>query len=241
MSGHANRSGASRAGVARTPTLLSRHVGKPQPTRRVVTGRRDCITGEYPSGKAQMGYRMVAYEGLLARDYIVLIEDDPCVVSYQEEPAPFRWFDGAEWRLHRPDFAVRYDDGSKVCAQVKPARRVASLGGIGAFGLLAAAAKANGYDRFELWTELTMDAVRLANAALVASERTFLVDEVELHTMRVTVDRFGGDARIVDLRLASGLGDRSFRAVLALVARGELAPVDPFRLLDDHALVRVPA
>ncbi len=75
-------------------TLRSRHVGKPNPSRRIVTGRRDCITGEIPSGKPGMGHRMVAYEGLLARDFILLLEQDDAVLRYQEEPVPFRWHDG---------------------------------------------------------------------------------------------------------------------------------------------------
>ena len=91
-------------------TLRSRHVGKPSPSRPIVTGRRDCITGEVPSGKAGMGYRMVAYEGLLARDFILILEQDDAVLRYQEEPAPFRWHDGVRWRRYTADFAVEIDD-----------------------------------------------------------------------------------------------------------------------------------
>jgi len=75
------------------PTLRSRHVGKPTPSRRIVTGRRDCITGEVPSGKAGMGYRMVAYEGLLARDFILILEQDDAVLRHQKQHAPLRWHD----------------------------------------------------------------------------------------------------------------------------------------------------
>ncbi len=222
-------------------TLRSRHVGKPSPSRPVVTGRRDCITGEVPSGKAGMGYRMVAYEGLLARDFILILEQDDAVLRYQEEPAPFRWHDGVRWRSYTADFAVEIDDGRRVAVEVKPRTRVIRLGWDGIRHRIEAGARAAGYDGFELWTEVEIDALRVANAALVASERTFVADEAEQHTMRVVLDRFGGQGLVRDLRAASGLQARAFRAVVALVARGEAELADPGRPFDDHAMIRRPA
>ncbi|MFC6789994.1 Tn7 transposase TnsA N-terminal domain-containing protein [Methylobacterium komagatae] len=130
-------------------TLRSRHVGKPSPSRPVVTGRRDCITGEVPSGKAGMGYRMVAYEGLLARDFILILEQDDAVLRYQEEPAPFRWHDGVRWRSYTADFAVEIDDGRRVAVEVKPRKRVIRLGWDGFRPRIEAGARAAGYDGFE--------------------------------------------------------------------------------------------
>jgi len=219
-------------------TLRSRHVGKPNPSRRIVTGRRYCITGEIPSGKPGMGHRMVAYEGLLARDFILLLEQDDAVLRYQEEPVPFRWHDGVRWHTYTPDFAVEIDDGRRLCVEVKPLKRVIRLGWDEIRPRLAAGAIAAGYHGFELWTEVEIDALRVANAALVASERSFVVDEAEQHTIRVVLDRFGGEARVRELRAASGLGTRAFRAVVALVARGEAELTEPGRPFDDHALVR---
>ncbi|AYO83178.1 hypothetical protein ABID82_003314 [Methylobacterium sp. PvP062] len=223
------------------PTLRSRHVGKPTPSRRIVTGRRDCITGEVPSGKVGMGYRMVAYEGLLARDFILILEQDDAVLRYQEEPVPFRWHDGVRWRRYTPDFAVEIDDGRRISVEVKPRKRVIRLGWDGIRPRIEAGARAAGYDGFELWTEAEIDALRVANAALLASERTFVVDEAEQHTMRVVLDRCGGQGRVRELRAASGLQDRAFRAVVALVARGEAELADPGRPFDDHAVIRRPA
>lgn len=219
-------------------TLRSRHVGKPSLSRPIVTGRRDCITGEVPSGKVGMGYRMVAYEGLLARDFILILEQDDAVLRYQEEPVPFRWHDGVRWRRYTPDFAVEIDDGRRISVEVKPRKRVIRLGWDGIRPRIEAGARAAGYDGFELWTEVEIDALRVANAALVASERSFVVDEAEQHTIRVVLDRFGGEARVRELRAASGLGTRAFRAVVALVARGEAELTEPGRPFDDHALVR---
>ena len=218
--------------------LRSRHVGKPSPSRRVVTGRRDCITGEFPSGKPGMGSRMVAYEGLLARDFILLLEQDDAVLRYQEEPTAFRWHDGARGRSYTPDFAVEIDDGRRIAVEVKPLKRVVRLGWDRIRPRIEAGARAAGYDGFELWTEIEIGALRVANAALIASERSFVVDEAEQHTMRIVLDRFGGQARVRELRAASGLRARAFRAVVALIARGEAELVEPGRPFDDHAVIR---
>ena len=217
--------------------VRSRHVGKPTGTRKVVTGRRDLITGEYPSGKPAMGYRMVAYEGLLSRDFIVLVENDPRVVSYQEEPDAFPWFDGECWHSYTPDFAVTLDDGRRICVEIKPFRRLAKLPRGFRRGVEAGAMD-QGYDAFEIWTDREIGGLALANASLVASERTFIVDEAELHRMRVTVDALGGRSTIRDLRIRSGLGTRAFRAAIALVARRELVAEDHMRPLDDNAVLR---
>lgn len=217
--------------------VRSRHVGKPTGTRKVVTGRRDIITGEYPSGKPAMGYRMVAYEGMLSRDFIVLIENDPRVVSYQEEPEPFPWFDGLKWHSYTPDFSVLLDDGRRICVEIKPYRRLRKLPAGFRDGATAGALD-NGYDAFEIWTDREIGGLAVANASLIASERTFIVDDHELHAMRVAVDSLGGKATIRDLRIRSDLGQRAFRAAIALVARRELVAEDEARPLDDNAVLR---
>lgn len=220
------------------PRVHSRHVGKPDPSRKLVTGRRDVITGEVPSGKAAMAYRMVAYEGLLSRDFILLLEGDEAVVRYQEEPPWFRWHDGIRWRRYTADFATEMDDGRKIAVEVKPIKRVIARGWDAIRPRVEAGARAAGYDGLELWTEREIDALRVANAGLIASERSFVVDEAEQHAMRVTLDRLGGQAQVRDLRATSGLGGRAFRAVVGLVARGEAALADPGRPFDDHAVIR---
>jgi hypothetical protein len=187
-----------------------------------------------------MGYRMVAYEGLLARDFIVLLEQDDTVLRYQEEPPAFRWQDGIWRRSYTPDFAVELDDGRRICVEVKPLKKVAKLGWDEIRPLVEDGARAAGFDSLELWTEIEIGALEVANAALIASERSFVVDETERHTMLVVLDRFGGQGRVRELRAASGLGARAYRAVVAIVARGEAELADPRKPFDDHALVRRP-
>ncbi|WP_292495333.1 hypothetical protein [Methylobacterium sp.] len=181
---------------------------------------------------------MVAYEGLLARDFIILLEQDDSVLRYQEEPTAFWWHDGFRRRSYTPDFAVDLDDGRSICVEVKPLKKVVKLGWDEFRPLIEVGARAAGYDSFELWTEIEIDALGVANAALIASERSFVVDETEQHTMRMVLDRFGGLGRVRELRAASSLGARAFRAIVSLVARGEAELADLGRPFDDYALIR---
>lgn len=218
-----------------------RHVGRPEPSRPLATGRRDCFTGEFPSGKPAMDYRMVAYEGLLVREFMALLEADGNVPSYREAPEEFRWFDGLRRRGCRCHVAVSLADGRAVAVLVHHADYVDKKGLRSLLPFIADGAAEAGYDDLELWTECEIHAGNaLANAFLVASENSFVVDEEPLHMMRATVDRLGGRARVRDLRLSSGLGERAFRAVVKLVALGDLVPVDPAAILDDFAFVKVP-
>lgn len=217
--------------------VVSRHVGKPSPSRKIITGRRDCITGVFPSSKPKMGHRMVAYEGMLARDFIALIDCDPFVESYQEEPASFPWTDGIDWRTYTPDFSVTLIDGRKICVEVKPHRRVLKFPPSFFMGISEASLGA-GYSAFEVWTDRMMGAVAVANAGLLASERTFITNDSELFTIRRATDRVDSLVTIRELRRISGLGRRAYRAVIGLIARGELLPVHPHVPLDDQALLR---
>jgi hypothetical protein len=184
-----------------------------------------------------MGFRMVAYEGILARDFLVLIDSDPFVETYQEEPPSFPWTDGIDWHSYTPDFAVNLIDGRSICVEVKPIRKALRLPESFFSGVRKAALGA-GYSAFEVWTERQMSGLAIANASLLASEHSFVVDETELHLVRRAVDSFDGLITIRELRRLSGLGRRAYRAIIGLIARRELLPVNSDVPLDDHALLR---
>lgn len=80
----------------------SREVVKPS-TRRYV--------GRYSSVK---NGRMIHWESKLERDQIVLLEIDPDVIAYAEQPTPFRYQADGKQRKYTPDFLVRSHDGDLV-------------------------------------------------------------------------------------------------------------------------------
>ena len=57
--------------------------------------------GKFPSIKLN---RMVGYESLIERDFIYLLDFDPSVTAYQEQPITIRYQDDGKRRRYTPDF-----------------------------------------------------------------------------------------------------------------------------------------
>ncbi|HEX8138918.1 MAG TPA: TnsA endonuclease N-terminal domain-containing protein [Pyrinomonadaceae bacterium] len=74
------------------------------------------VIGKFPSIK--MG-RLIGWESQIERDYIYLLEFDPAIVSYAEQPLRISYhLDGKE-RHYTPDFLVKRADKSLI-VEVKP-------------------------------------------------------------------------------------------------------------------------
>lgn len=84
--------------------------------RKVVTRRGRRFRGYFPSRKL---HRMVAWESLLERDAILLLEVSPGVVSFQEQPTVIQYFDGQDLCDYYPDFEVVLADGALFHLEVK--------------------------------------------------------------------------------------------------------------------------
>jgi hypothetical protein len=62
---------------------------------------------------------MVAWESLLERDAILLIEFSPGVLSYQEQPTLVQYADGTRIRDYYPDFELELINGKRIHVEVK--------------------------------------------------------------------------------------------------------------------------
>ncbi|POA96898.1 hypothetical protein C2134_20350 [Chromobacterium sinusclupearum] len=85
--------------------------------RRVVTRRGRHIRGYFPSKKMK---RMVAWESLLERDALLLLELSPGVVAYQEQPEKLAYWDGDAMRAHIPDLWASLHDERTLFIEIKP-------------------------------------------------------------------------------------------------------------------------
>ena len=85
--------------------------------RKVVTRRGRRIRGYFPSHKCG---RMIAWESLLERDAILLLEFSPGVVSYRHQPAVIDYSDGEQMRKYYPDFEAILVSGEVVHLEIKP-------------------------------------------------------------------------------------------------------------------------
>jgi hypothetical protein len=69
--------------------------------------------------------RMVAWESLLERDALLLLELSPGVVAYQEQPEEIRYWDGEAIRSYVPDLLVTLHDEHMVLIEIKPRAELA--------------------------------------------------------------------------------------------------------------------
>jgi hypothetical protein len=79
------------------------------------------IVGSVPSRK--LG-RMIHYESLIERAYIYLLEYDPLVVSYEEQPCTIAYRTEGKERSYTPDFAVHWQDHQQSLVECKPTSKV---------------------------------------------------------------------------------------------------------------------
>ena len=92
-------------------------------SRRVVTRSRFRPTGKYPSWKME---RMLQWESMNELHAFRLLDCDPRVTVFTEQPCEIIYVDGTETRRHYPDIYVEID-GSQELWEVK-AEREASRG-----------------------------------------------------------------------------------------------------------------
>ncbi|MVT52592.1 hypothetical protein GPL17_19100 [Bradyrhizobium yuanmingense] len=217
----------------------ARFMGRSVATRKVVTYRRDNFTGFVPSRK---NGRVIQYESLLERDYIQLLEADPGVVAYSEQPTPLKWSDGVSSYETTFDFCVVSNLSGKYLSEVKPLSKVIKHRLHVQYGYAREAAKEQGYDDLELWTEREIRAFpRLSSAELVVSgETSFEAMDAQLALLSAigSIRRLSDCATIRELRAASNLGAVAYWEIIRMVARGQLIPVDKAALLDDRAVLR---
>jgi hypothetical protein len=215
-------------------------MGRSIASRKVVTYRSGHFTGFVPSSKNS---RMIQYESILERDYIQLVESDRDVVGYSEQPTPLDWSNGVEFFETTFDFRVERTDGRTYLVEVKPLSKVIKYRLDLLYGFARAAAKAKGYDDFELWTDRELKALpRLGNAELLVSSLTTFEDQATMLAIHSAVSEIGkcsDRATIRELRSVSNLGAEGYWAVVRLVARGQLIPLDPLAPLDDAAVLLI--
>ncbi|RQH12666.1 TnsA endonuclease N-terminal domain-containing protein [Bradyrhizobium sp. RP6] len=214
------------------------HIGRSDASRKVVTYRSGHFTGFVPSRKNK---DMVQYESILERDYIQLLESDPDVLKYSEQPKALRWSDGVQNYKTTFDFVVTRRDGTKYLVEVKPLAKVIKYKLNELYGYARAAAIAKGYSDLELWTDREIRAMpRLGNAELIVSSETGFREqafELALFTAIASMRRHADRATIRELRAASKLGTAAYWQIIRMVARGQLIPADATAPLDDRAIL----
>ena len=191
------------------------------------------FSGYFPSAKSE---RPVAYFNLIERDFIVLLEDDPAVKTYDEAPKPLKWSKGGQKFETAFEFSYRLSGERRILAAVKSSATVKKFELAELYCAARASARKKGYSDLKLFTEHEIRAMpRLANAEMKVFQQTPGDHGAHYRAVRSALRMGGGRMSLGCLRQRCGLGANAYRAIVWLVAEGTLAAADPDVLLDDDA------
>lgn len=91
-------------------------------SRNVISPSGGIMRAKFPSHK---NGRLIHCEGLLELDAAYLLEINPAVAGFREQPAAHHYPDGNRTRRYTPDFEVTLTSGEVVLVEVKPRRSLA--------------------------------------------------------------------------------------------------------------------
>jgi len=184
---------ADQVGAIKISASLSgiRSIRFPEPgqmrSRRVVSRSNARSAGKYPSWK--MG-RMMHWESSNELNAFRLLDCDPNVISYNEQPCQITYImDGVE-RIHYPDILVK-TGGTKQLWEVKPRFEAQESEGIARTALLSRALPKWGYEYRMVFAEDLAIQPRLSNANLLLRFGTRAIDDRECEEIRRAVKQRG--------------------------------------------------
>lgn len=198
----------TRGAVKRTPHVRA---------RKVISRSRGRVTGKFASMKMRA---TIYWESQLERDAIVLMEVDPAVLAYYEQPFTLEYRHEGEIHNYTPDLQVEFNDRKQII-EVKPDEEADSPVNKGRFALLAKQFRKHGYVYRVLPEREIRSQPRLDNAKLLLRYRRVAVSDVAREHLRrplaahhkLTIKWFTNSP-------GSGIG---FPEIASLICRGYLA------------------
>lgn len=149
--------------------------------RNVISRSRTRGTGMYPSWK--MG-RMVHWESPNELNAFRLLDADPTIRSFQEQPLAIRFELQGETHLHYPDLLIEWRDGRRALWEIKPTRKAMRPQTTARTRYLQAALPSVGFQyRMVLAEELRREP-RLSNALTLLKYGRMPIGEVERECVR---------------------------------------------------------
>jgi len=213
--------------------------GEPADGRRVVSGRRGTFTGYVPSAKGGNAFRLIAYESLLERDYIMHMEADDSILSYRDRDRAYPWHDsdGVEHLWH-PDFTAMTAAGRRICTEVKPWTILEKKDLWPAFEAISKAMTSlHGFDEFHLVTDRDIRRpFALYNLEILHSARLGREGEGEAFALRKAL-LAEAPTTIGALRHRLAPEGHGFWSISRLVANGVAGLDDGDAPIEDRAII----
>lgn len=131
--------------------------------RKITNAGNRKIIGKFPSLKMN---RVIWWESQLERDYIYLLEIDPEVLSYGEQPFTISYTDKGKPRKYTPDFIVTRPQKTQI-VEVKQSNRADSEKNISLFRKIAPICLANNQEFVVVTEQMILLQPRLNNIKLL--------------------------------------------------------------------------
>lgn len=141
---------------------------------RKVSNRGGNVIGRFPSTK--MG-RMIAFESLLERDFIYLLDFDPSVEWFEEQPLRIEYLHETKLLHYTPDFRL-LERGQYVLVECKPERFAETEENSRKFAVARAWCAEQGWEFRVVTDQQVRNGFRLQNVKLLAQYARQKVDIV---------------------------------------------------------------
>ncbi len=198
---------------------------------RNVTNRGGNVIGRFPSLKMQ---RMIAFESLLERDFIYLLDYDAAVTWFEEQPLTIEYEHEGKLRHYTPDFHL-VEDGQQVLVECKPDHFVNTTDNQRKFAVAQARCQACNW-QFRIVTDADVRAgYRLHNVKLLTAYARLRLDPVLRCRLYATLQSLPSATAIQELAHAlrptgpetvtAGLLHLAYHGVVDLSLDG--APITP--------------
>ena len=133
------------------------------PIRKITNSGSRKNTGFFPSIKNE---RPVAFESLLERDYMYLLEYDDDVITYKEQPLTISYCLDNRIRRYTPDFSVKRKNKTQLI-EIKPQSKLKKIlyddYMLKKYNAAALFCKSNGYSEFNIVTDEEIRSGHLLN------------------------------------------------------------------------------
>ena len=141
---------------------------------RKVSNRGGNAIGRFPSTK--MG-RMIAFESLLERDFIYLLDYDPAVEWFEEQPLSIEYVHETKLLHYTPDFHL-LERGRHVLVECKPERFVETEENLRKFAVAQAWCEETRWEFRVVTDQQVRNGYRLQNVKLLAQYARQKVDVI---------------------------------------------------------------
>lgn len=200
--------------------------------RRITNGGRKVI-GKFPSIKCG---KMVWWESQLERDFLYLIEIDPDVLSYEEQPLKIEYFSDGKVHKYTPDFRVIRTDRKQI-VEVKDAKKAKKEEYVELFRRIGPICAREGYEFIVATDREIRIQPRLKNIKFLykyAKTPITTAHQILLYTV------FGDKETLTLGEIIRGFASKGFRAatVYASIFRGILS-IDLSRPINPETEVRL--